>query len=381
MVITAGSRGIEAMTEVLRELAALVRGLGAEPLILPAMGSHGGGTPRGQIELLEHLGQTPASLGAPIHDRMTPTAVGEVFGLAPVYVDAAALKPAADHVILVGRVKDHTEFIGPIESGLLKMAVVGLGRVAGATSMHRTAVTKTYTVTIKAMAEVIFQAAPVLGGIALVDGFHSRLHHLEAVPVDRIFQREPELLVMSQRHKPKLPFDRLDVLMVDEMGKNISGSGLDTKVVGRIMNIYEREPERPRVTRLVTLRAAEHGGGNLLGVGLNDFITQELADRIDWEMTNVNAIVSNLPEKGRRPIVRPEARSALAAALATAGLFRPEDLALAWITNTNELEYLAVTPALWAQAADRADLTQIRPPAPPPFRPDGGLPRLAEWIK
>jgi hypothetical protein len=333
------------------------------------------------VEVLAHLGQTEETLGAPIHHEYSPVVVGEVWPGCPVYVDAAALPDRADHVILVGRVKEHTEFSGPVESGLLKMAVVGLGRVDGATSMHSAAVRYTYSETIQAMAKVIFQAAPILGGVALVEDYRNVLTHLEVVPANEIAQREPELLVLSQKTKPKLPFDCLDVLLVDEMGKDISGSGLDTKVIGRIMNIYERELTSPRIIRLITLRMSDKGGGNAIGLGLSAFVTRELADQVDPEMTRLNSVVAVSPEKGRLPLVCPEARSAVSEALATVGPWQPETLALAWIINTKDLEYLAVSPALLARAGSRLDLEVLSPAEPLPWTAHGRLPRLDNWIK
>ena len=379
VVITSGSRGIEAMNEVIRELVALVKACGAKPLLLPAMGSHGGGTAKGQVEVLEHLGQTEETMGAPIHPEYNPVEVGQVFDQVPVFVDKAATKGEADHVILVGRVKEHSEFTGPIESGLLKMAVVGLGRVAGATSMHLSAVRYTYAETIMVMARVIFKNAPVLGGIALVDDQHNTLCHLEALPVDKIFEREPELLIMSQKVKPALPWDALDILLLDEMGKDISGSGLDTKVIGRIMNIYEKALTTPAITRIITRRISKKGGGNAIGLGLSDFITRKLYDAVDQEMTHLNSVVAVSPEKGRCPIVAPHTKGALELALRTVGPWRPETLTLAWGRNTKDLEYLAVSQALWEKAADHPGLEQVRAPQPLPFDGEGELPLLTEF--
>ncbi len=380
VLITSGSRGIEAMPEVIRGLVDLVRAAGAHPLILPAMGSHGGGTPQGQVEVLAHLGQTEATLGAPIYQVYRPVVVGEVFGGVPVYADEAAMTGQTDHVILVGRVKEHTEFCGPIESGLLKMAVVGLGRIDGATVMHEAAVKYTYARTIMAMAGVLFQKTPVLGGIALVDDQRNTLRHLEAVPADRIAAREPELLAMSQKLKPKLPFSKLDVLLVDEMGKDISGSGLDTKVIGRIMNIYEQELTTPAITRVVTLRMSEKGGGNALGLGLSDFITRELYEKVDLDMTYLNTVVAVAPEKGRVPITTPTARAALGLALKTVGPWRPDTLEMAWVANTKDLEYLAVSPSLWARAEADFGLIRLSPPEPLPFDDYGYLMKLTDHI-
>ena len=362
VLITSGSRGIESMLEVLQVLVKLVKSVGGRPLVLPAMGSHGGGTARGQVEVLEHLGQTESTLGAPIYDEYQPIQVGEVFDRVPVFVDRACLPEHTDHVILVGRVKEHTEFSGPIESGLLKMAVVGLGRVAGATSMHQAAVKYTYAESIKAMAELIFKKTPMLGGIALVDDQRNLLHHLEAVTAADIAGREPELLKMSQRVKPKLPWAKLDILLVDEMGKDISGSGLDTKVIGRIMNIYEKELTTPAITRIVTRRISEKGGGNAIGLGLSDFITRQLFEAVDMDMTRLNSVVAVSPEKGRCPIVAPDTAAALKLALETVGPWSPENLSAAWVLNTKDLEYLAVSQSLWNKAEHDPALERVVPP-------------------
>lgn len=380
VLITSGSRGIESMLEVLQELVKLVRAAGGRPLILPAMGSHGGGTPEGQVDVLAHLGQTEETLGAPIHQDYRPLQVGEVFEGLPVFADRAATAEETDHVILVGRVKEHTEFSGPIESGLLKMAVVGLGRTAGATSMHQGAVKYTYSRTIQAMAEVLFQKLPVLGGVALVDDQRNILTRLEAIPAAEIPAREPELLAFSRTVKPQLPFDQLDILLVEEMGKDISGSGLDTKVIGRIMNIYEKEVTTPAVTRLITRRISEKGGGNAIGLGLSDFITKQLADQVDWDMTRLNSVVAISPEKGRCPIVAPTTREALKMALATVGPWRPESLALAWILNTKDLEYLAVTPALWDTIAPGSGLAPVSPPAALTWNAAGEPPHFTDYL-
>ncbi|MDR1049759.1 MAG: DUF362 domain-containing protein [Deltaproteobacteria bacterium] len=380
VVVTSGSRGIESMLEVVRAVVKLIKGLGAEPLILPAMGSHGGGTPEGQADVLRHLGQTEKTLGARILTDYKPTVIGEVFGYLPLSVDGQALPGDADHVVLVGRVKEHSEFIGPVESGLMKMAVVGIGRVQGATMMHQAAVRHTYYKTIVNMARVIFQKAPVLCGVALVEDERNILSRLEVVPTAEIERREPELLTLSQKTKPKLPWDALDVLLVDEMGKDISGAGLDTKVVGRIMNIYELEPESPKITRLVTFRISRKGGGNAIGLGLNDYITRELYDAIDPAMTDLNCTVAVSPEKGRCPLVRPTALSALEGALATVGPCSPADLRMAWIANTKDLEHLAVSPRLYFEAASDTTLERLAKPQALPLLPNGYFKHFNDWL-
>jgi hypothetical protein len=347
VLITAGSRGVGCMVEVLAAVAAAVKDKGGRPLILPAMGSHGGGTAEGQIEVLRHLGQTPETLGAPIHDRMEPVVVGEAAGC-PVYADRAAVE--ADHIVIVNRVKEHTEFIGAIESGLTKMAVVGLGRVAGAEVMHQLAVRISYVQAIATIARILFKKLPILGGLAILEDKTNTLRRLEAVPAAAVLDREPQLLAEARQHHASLPFDQLDVLLVDEIGKDISGAGFDTKVIGRIMNIYEKECERPRITRIVLRDLSAKTGGNAIGLGLSDYVHRRVVERMDADMTALNCITAVAPEKARIPIVLPSDRRALEAAFRSIGLWDAASVRMAWIINTSDLTRLAVSPALVAEA-------------------------------
>jgi hypothetical protein len=372
VLITAGSRGVGCMVEVLAAVTAAVKGKGGRPLILPAMGSHGGGTPAGQIEVLRHLGQTPETLGAPIHDRLEPVVVGKAENC-PVYADRAALE--ADHIILVNRIKEHTEFIGEIESGLLKMAVVGLGRVAGAEVMHRLAVRISYVRAIQAISRVLFQKLPIRGGVAILEDKTNTVRRLEAVSAAAVFEREPQLLREASQYHAALPFDRLDVLLVDEIGKDISGAGFDTKVIGRIMNIYEKECERPRITRIVLRDLSARTGGNAIGLGLADYVHRRVVDKMDAGMTALNCITAVAPEKARIPVVLPSDRLALEAACRSIGLWTAESVGLAWIINTADLKRLAVSPALAAEAAAKG-ITVSKEGFAVPFDPHGELPGL-----
>jgi hypothetical protein len=358
VMITAGSRGVGCMVEVLRAVVEAIKERGGWPLILPAMGSHGGGTAAGQIEVLTHLGQTPETLGAPIHDRMEPVQIGEAEGC-PVYADRAAVE--ADHILIVNRVKEHTEFIGEIESGLIKMAVVGLGRVAGAEVMHQLAVRISYVKAIQAIARVLFQKLPILGGLAILEDKTNALRRLEAVPAAAVFEREPQLLAEAREHHAALPFEELDILLVDEIGKDISGAGFDTKVIGRIMNIYEQECERPRITRIVLRGLSARTGGNAIGLGLADYVHRRVVDRMDAGMTALNCITAVAPEKARIPIVLDSDRQAIEAAFRSIGLWSPHRVRMAWIVNTSDVQRLAVSPALAAEARAGGLMVSPRP--------------------
>ncbi|PKN29007.1 MAG: hypothetical protein CVU64_10490 [Deltaproteobacteria bacterium HGW-Deltaproteobacteria-21] len=376
VLITAGSRGIGCMVQVLTALVSAVKQKGATPLILPAMGSHGGGTAAGQREVLEHLGQTQDTLGAPVHGRLDPVEIGEVEGC-PVYADRAAVE--ADHIILVNRIKEHTEFIGEIESGLIKMAVVGLGRIAGAEIMHQFAVRRTYSHSIMTIARVLFKKLRIRGGIAILEDKNNAVRRVEAVPASSIFDREPELLKEARQHHACLPFDRVDVLLVDEIGKNISGAGFDTKVIGRIMNIYEKECERPRITRIVLRDLSEKTGGNAIGIGLADFVHRRVVEKMDTEMTALNSITAVAPEKGRVPITLSSDRKALEAAFRSIGLWTRDTVRMAWITNTADLKTLMASPAL-AEEVHSAGYAVSEAGFPLPFDEKGELPCLRRFL-
>ncbi len=354
VLLTAGSRGIDSMKDVLAACVQAVRAAGGEPFLYPSMGSHGGAKAAMQVKVLTHLGITEESMGTPIYSDWKMVEVGRAQGNVPVYADRAVVD--ADHVLIVNRVKEHTEYIGDTESGILKMAVVGLGRQPGAETMHRLAVNITYLKAINAIAEVLFKELNILGGIALLEDQRNQLRRVEAIPASEVFDREPELLRESQQHRAKLPFDQLDILLVDEIGKDVSGSGFDTKVIGRIMNIYEKECETPKITRIVFMDLTEGSEGNASGIGLADYTTRRAVEKIDFEATAINCITASSPEKGRIPLALPTDKAAVEAAFGTIGLWEPETVRVAWISNTKDLEWLAVSSALLESARGREDI-------------------------
>jgi hypothetical protein len=294
-----------------------------------------------------------------------------------VYADRTAV--AADHILLVNRDKEHTEFIGEFESGLIKMAVVGLGRIAGAEVMHALAVRLSYTRALQAIAQVLFARLPILGGIAILEDKANRVRRVEAVPAAALFDREPQLLREAREHHAALPFEQLDVLLVDEIGKDISGAGFDTKVIGRIMNIYEKECDRPRITRIVLRGLSERTGGNAIGLGLADYVHRRVVAEMDAAMTAVNCITAVAPEKGRIPIALASDRLALEAALRTIGTWTPQSVRLAWIVNTARLERLAVSPGL-VEEARAAGLPVGAESFALPFDSQGELPGLCRLL-
>jgi len=378
VLLTAGSRGIDSMKDVLAACVEAVRSAGGEPFLYPAMGSHGGAKAAMQVKVLTHLGITEQSMGAPIYADWDIVEVGRAEGGVPVFADRAAVD--ADHILIVNRVKEHTEYMGDTESGLLKMAVVGLGRQPGAETMHRLAVNLTFYKAIHAIARVLFKELNILGGIALLEDHRNQLRRVEVVPARDVFDREPKLLKESLQHRAKLPFDQLDILLVDRIGKDISGSGFDTKVIGRIMNIYEKECETPKITRIVFRDLTEGSEGNATGLGLADYTTRRAVDKIDFEATRINCMTGGSPEKGRIPITLPTDRAAIDAAFATIGLWTPETVKVAWIPNTKDLEWLAVSSALLESSRNRSDLEVMDALFDLPFDAEDTLPHLVALL-
>jgi hypothetical protein len=343
VVIGAGSRGIPNYPRVLRKMVELLKERGALVSILPVMGSHGGATVPGQVHVLEELKVTPETIGAPIIDTMDVFTLDYTPSGVPVSVDRDLM--ACDHILLVNRVKVHTEFHGKIESGLCKMMAIGFGRYQGAVETHKCAVALGYEKTIREVARVYIEKLPILAGIALVDTPDNRTARVEVVLPDEFEKVEEELLAYARDISVKLPLDDIDILLVDQLGKNISGAGFDTKVIGRIMNIYEEELESPRITRIVLRDLTPETYGNAIGIGLADFITQRCVEKIDVNVTNLNCITAITPEKARIPITLPNDKEALLAAFKTIGPKDKNTVRLLWIKNTSNIVNLMVSSA------------------------------------
>lgn len=370
VVVAVGSRGIPNYTAVVHALIHHLRQAGANVEILPAMGSHGGGTGPGQARLLETLGISPASVGAPVIETMQVEPIGVTESGIPVLADRSLAQ--AEAILLVNRIKDHTDFDGPFQSGLLKMIAVGFGRTPGAAQMHRFAVKFGYPRTILEIARVCLRDLPILGGVAMIDGPAGGTAHLEVVPADQFEAAEPRLLEIARQHALRLPLEAIDALIVDEMGKDISGTGMDTKVIGRIMNRYEAEPETPRIARIFVRDLTPATGGNAIGIGLADFTTRRLVEKIDRAATRINTVTAVAPEKGRIPLTFDTDREAVEAMLSTVGPTDAETIRLLWIRNTNRLDELLASPAALA-GMDPERIEVIEGPLPLAFDPDDNL--------
>lgn len=375
IAITAGSRGVAHIDTVLKVLVRTLKALGAEPFLVPTMGSHGGGSAEGQIEVLESLNITEQSVGAPIRSSMEVVEIGRSRFAHPVLVDKHAAE--ADGIIVVNRIKPHTEFEGPIESGLMKMMAIGMGKHRGCFEVHKQAVNFGYREVIPEIGSIILEKLPVLFGIGIVENLYDQTAIVRAVLPSRLLEEEAELLAKAKTLMARLPFEKIDVLVVDEMGKNISGTGMDTNVIGRIMFIGEKEPERPRIRRIVVLDLTPESHGNAVGVGLADYTTQRLYKKTDFGATATNAVTAMTPEKGRMPIALASDRAAVEAALETIGAVAPEKARLIHIKNTLEMGEMQISQALYEEAASMEGLQLIRELGSLSFDDAGNIQRVS----
>ncbi|MQA05888.1 MAG: DUF362 domain-containing protein [Streptosporangiales bacterium] len=309
VAVTAGSRGVVRAPEIYRAVVGALRDAGHEPFLFTAMGSHGGGTADGQRALLDSLGVTAEAVGAEVVCSDDVTVLGRtVTPIAGLPVLVASEAAAADAVLVVNRVKPHTSFHGSHESGLLKMLAVGMGRARGATMVHRLG-WQSMEQAIESIAAVVLDRLPVLGGLAVLENANEQPAQVEAMPAAEIAERETALLETARALMPYLPVDRLDLCVVREMGKNISGTGMDTNVIGRLRIEGLPEPPRPSIQYLAVLDLTEESHGNATGVGLADFTTQRLADRIDRAATYLNCLTSGSPIRGAVPMTLPDDRA------------------------------------------------------------------------
>ena len=355
--ITAGSRGIHDMPEMLRAIVDEMDARGFEPFVFPAMGSHGGATAAGQREALASLGVTEASMGCEIRSSMDVTAVAEDSAGRPVFAAHDAV--AADAVLLVNRVKAHTDFSGRYESGLCKMAVIGLGKQRGAELAHNVALPTSFREVIPERAALLFEHVPVVGGVALVENAHDRAAHVEGLDVEEIPDREPELLERSKELLPTLPVDDLDLLVLDAIGKDVSGTGMDTNVVGRIRMHGEPEIDTPAVTRIHVRSITDASHGNGIGLGLADFAHRRAVERLDLTDTYVNAVTSGEPGRANVPLVVPSDEIALMLAVSTTGVADPDELRVIRVPNTLDLGRMVVSEPVLAEIEHREEISVL----------------------
>ena len=371
VALTVGSRGVVNIDAIVRATVEHMKALGAHPFIIPAMGSHGGGTAEGQRSVLEHYGVTEATMGCPVRATMDVVQVGEALGL-PIWLDRYAAE--ADWVGVINRIKPHTGFTGDIGSGLLKMMTIGTGKHRGAVQAHRANIRLGYERMITGLGAGMLRSGRIAFGLGVVENGYDETALVQAFLPGELEAGERELLKKARAWMAKLPFEKVDLLIVDEIGKEISGTGMDTNVIGRHATWFERPFTSPRITFILACDTTANTYGNANGIGLADFTTRRLADKIDWEPTYVNALTACSPGGPKLPAVLDSTREAVAVALSCLGMDRPEDARVVRIQNTLRLTEVEVSEAFAADLAGRDDLTPLGEPAAMTFDPDGALP-------
>ncbi|MFI4875903.1 MAG: lactate racemase domain-containing protein [Blastopirellula sp. JB062] len=378
VAITAGSRGIANIKEIIKAIVDHLKGIGAKPFIVPAMGSHGGGTAEGQVGVLASYGITPEYCGCEIRASMETIVVCQAKEGFPVHFDKHASQ--ADHVIVCGRVKAHTDFTGEIQSGLMKMMLIGLGKHNGAKIYHRAIMDNSFTQIVQSVAREVLSQCNILCGLAIIENGYDETGHIIGVPADQIEHREKELLRLANSLLPKLPFEEADVLIVDEIGKNISGAGMDTNIVGRKYNDHAATgDETPRVKRIVLRGLTEETHGNASGIGMCEFCLTRLVDQMDRNITNINSITSGHVTAAMIPIHYETDREILENALVTIGLRPPHEARVMWIPHTLAIDEVVCSESYFAEAQTRDDLEVLCQPQEIPLDAAGMLPAVTQW--
>ncbi len=365
--IALGSRGIDRIAEVARATVDVLRARGLDVFAIPAMGSHGAATADGQLAVLASLGITPQSIGCEIRSSMDTVQIGVVEDGIPVFVDRHAFEEA-DVVIPVNRVKPHTDFTGPVESGLLKMIAIGLGKQRGADTFHGEGF-DTFHSLIPAVAAFTLGNVPIPFGLALVENGHARLRLIEAVSADSMYEREQSLLREADSFLARLPVDALDVLILDRIGKDISGLGMDSNVVGRYYSGPTGRP--PLIQRIVVRDLTDETEGNAVGIGMADVVLRPAVERMDRAKTYMNCVTAKTPEGARIALTVDTDRQALDVAVACCIKVEPERARIVRILDTKHLEWLLASEPLLEELVATGTCDIAGPVAPIGFDDDG----------
>ena len=371
IAVAAGSRGVDRIDEVTKSCVDLLKRMGAKPFIFPAMGSHGGATAEGQKTVLAHNGISEKSMGVPIFSSMDVEQIGLTHRNIPVYLDRHAAN--ADAIIVINRIKTHTKFEGDIESGLFKMMAIGMGKHQGASVYHRAAVDHGMEAIIIDAGLMVLERCPVLFGLGVVENGLGRITELKAIAPENMLDEEKRLLSLSKKVMAKIPFDQIDLLIVDEMGKNISGTGMDSKVIGRHRDLIGDFWIQPHPKRIFVRDLTDLSDGNATGVGLADFITDRLAKKINREKTVINCLTGLSPEKAATPITFPNDNDAIGAALQTVGIKEINKIRVVNIQSTRKLDRMFVSEAFSSEIEHNSSIEQISPWLPMPFDKENNL--------
>jgi hypothetical protein len=372
VAVACSSRGIANYGVIVKTVIACLRQLNLSPFVVPAMGSHGAATAAGQKRVLEHLGIFEDKIDAPIKSSLEVVRIGETEDHVPIFLDRLAA--GADYIVLINRIKKHTEFNHEFESGLLKMMAIGLGKQAGAATYHRAMLTHGYPRVILTVARGVMRRAKLLFGLGIVENGYSQTAAIGICRPEEIEKKEKQLFKLAKAYAPGLPFAEADIILIDEMGKDISGTGFDTKVVGRIgLPLLTEDPKSPRIKRIVVCDLTAESEGNAVGLGIADIITRRLFDKIDMDAFNMNSITGVCPEMGKIPLTMQNDREALELAIRCVGLIPIEALKIMRIKNTLRLSEIDVSEAYAKEIQKRKDLQVVIAKREMAFDAEGNL--------
>jgi hypothetical protein len=371
VALTGGSRGVANIAVILKVAVEHLKSLGVQPFIFPAMGSHGGATAEGQTALLAHYNVTEAFTGAPVLSSMEAVEIGKTEDGVPVYIDKNASQ--ADWIIVVNRIKPHTKFKAPHESGLMKMMAIGMGKQKGAEYYHKAALHYTFPKIIVDAGREVLKKAPVLCGIGTVENGYDETAKIAALNPGEIESREKELLELAKKMMPRLPFNEIDLLIVDEMGKDISGTGIDPNVTGRNRDLIGVFPHPTNVKRLFVRDLTENSNGNATGIGLADLTTKRLVDKINYQAMYMNCMTGISIEKAAVPMHFETDQEAIRVGLGSVGLNPPEKSKIVRIKNTLLVDEVEVSEVYEEELKKRSDLAILEGPKPMAFDRQGNL--------
>ncbi|MCD1259893.1 DUF2088 domain-containing protein [Paenibacillus athensensis] len=371
VAVAVGSRGISRIGELTKAVVDELKRLGAEPFLVPCMGSHGGATAEGQRDVLAHLGIDEARMGCPVRSSMEVVELDRLPNGLPVYCDRIAAEEA-DAIVVINRIKPHTAFRGPIESGLLKMIAIGLGKQKGAEACHQLGF-KYMAENVPAMARVMIAKLPIVFGVAVVENAYDQICGVEVLGTDIMEEREMELLVEAKRRLPSLLFPELEVLVIDYIGKNISGDGADPNITGRYPTPYAHGG--PDINKIVVLDLTPESKGNANGVGTADFTTSRLVAKADWPGTYANGLTSTVCAPTKQATTLATDRDAIQAAIKTSNILDYNTVRMVRIRDTLHLGEIAISESLLDEARRHPQIEILSEPYELPFDADGFLPK------
>lgn len=358
VAVAVGSRGIQNLVPIVSTTLAWLEEQQVKPFLVSAMGSHGGGTQEGQQEVLANYGITAEALGVPVITTLDTVELGKTPSGTPVHFDAAALK--ADHIVVINRIKLHTDFVGDLQSGLCKMMVIGLGNHRGCTAIHEED-PDCFAQILEDAATLILNRAPIAFGIAIMENSYDQTQLVEAIPKDNIITREKELVKLALDSMPFLRLSQADVLICEEIGKDISGAGFDPNILGRSAVLKTFRLPLPKIQKMVLHDVTPSSHGNGIGVGFFDVITQKVADQLELEEMYANAIACKCIEDVKIPLTVADEDQALRVAIKTCRNVTPETVKIVRIKNTLELQYIQVSQSLLEEVAENPNLTRLSP--------------------